>query len=161
FVVCGVVAPIAAPVPRIDSFIPVILAIIFVADLITAVLLFNEASVIASRALLVLANGYLFSALIVIPHALTFPCAFPPKGLLGVGVQSSGWLNVFWHFGFLVAIAGYACLKGGKRRHDAVLPSAFLWSVAIQMSLVCALAWSVTAGERFMPPLFLDDLSYV
>ena len=41
FVACGVVAPFAPPMPRIDGFIPVILAIVFVADLITAVLLFN------------------------------------------------------------------------------------------------------------------------
>lgn len=163
FVTCAVIAPIPATVPRIDGFIPFILAIIFVADLVTAVLLFNQSSVIASRALLVLANGYLFSALIVIPHALTFPGAFAPKGLFGAGVSSSGWLNVFWHFGFLVALAGYACLKGGERRNDAIMPSAlsaFCWSVAIQISLVCALTWAVTAGDGFMPHLFLDDLSY-
>jgi signal transduction histidine kinase len=163
FVACAFVAPFPASVPRIDSFVPVILAVIFVADLITAVLLLNQSSVIASRALLVLANGYLFSALIVIPHALTFPGAFVPKGLLGAGVSSSGWLNVFWHIGFLVAVAGYACLKGGERRNDAIMPSAlsaFCWSVAIQISLVCALTWAVTAGDRFMPRLFLDDFTY-
>jgi two-component sensor histidine kinase len=162
-VACVVVAPISAQVPRIDSFVPVILAIIFVADLITAVLLFSQSAVIASRAVLILANGYLFSALIVVPHALTFPGAFAPKGLLGAGFQSSGWLNVFWHLGFLAAVAGYACLKGGKHRSDAVptsaLPAVF-WSVAIQITLVCALTWAVTAGDRFMPRLFFDDLSY-
>jgi hypothetical protein len=43
FVACGVAAPFAAtPLPQIDSFIPVVLAMIFVADLITAVLLFNQ-----------------------------------------------------------------------------------------------------------------------
>ena len=36
-----------------------------------------------SRALLALASGYLFTALIVIPHVLTFPGAFSPTGLLG------------------------------------------------------------------------------
>jgi hypothetical protein len=36
---------------------------------------------------LVLASGYLFSALIVIPHALTFPGAFSPEGFLGAGLQ--------------------------------------------------------------------------
>jgi len=162
FVACGVVAPIVAPVPRIDGFIPVILTIVFIADLITAVLLFNQSSVAASRALLVLANGYLFSALIVVPHALTFPGAFAAKGLLGAGVQSSGWLNVFWHFGFLAAIAGYACLKDGKRRNDAIPSSAlfaFSCSAAIQFSFVCTLTWAVTAGDRFMPRIFLDDLT--
>jgi len=162
FVACGVVALFAPPVPRIDGFIPAILAIVFVADLITAVLLFNQSAVIVSLALLVLANGYLFSALIVIPHALTFPGAFAPKGLLGAGVQSSGWLNALWHFGFLVAVAGYAWLKDGARGNDAIRSSAltaFCWSVAIQISLVCALTWAVTAGDRFMPRMFLGDLS--
>ena len=32
--------------------------------------------------------------------------------------------------------------------------------MAIQLSLVCLLTWAVTAGDRFMPRLFLDDLSY-
>src|SRR5215475_10630631 len=61
FVACAVVAPFPAHVPRIDSFVPVILAVIFVADLITAVLLFSQSSIMASRAILILANGYLFS----------------------------------------------------------------------------------------------------
>jgi PAS domain S-box-containing protein len=162
FVVCAVVAPFPTVVPRIDSFVPVIAAIAFVADLITAVLLLNQSSIAASRALLVLANGYLFSALIIIPHALTFPGAFAPKGLLGAGVQSSGLLNVFWHLGFLVAVAGYAWLKGGERRDAAILPSvlsSFCWSATIQVSLVCALTWVVTAGDSVMPRFFLDDRS--
>jgi hypothetical protein len=80
----GAVAPFAnTPLPRIDSFIPTVLAIAFVTDLVTAVLLFGQSSVTGSRALVVLANGYLFSSLIVIPHALTFPGAFAPTGLLG------------------------------------------------------------------------------
>jgi hypothetical protein len=160
FVACAVVAPFALAVPRIDGFIPFILAIVFLADLITAVLLFNQS--LASRALLVLANGYLFSALIVIPHALTFPGAFAPQGLLGAGVQSSGWLNVLWHFGFLAAVAGYAWLKSEERGSDFVQHSAlnaFCWSATIQIGLVCALTWAVTAGDRFMPRLFFDDRS--
>lgn len=60
FVACLVISSCPASVPRIDSFIPVILAIVFVADLTTAVLLFSQSSVIESRRLLVLANGYLF-----------------------------------------------------------------------------------------------------
>lgn len=163
FVACAVAAPVSSQVPRIDSFVPVILSIIFVADLVTAVMLFGQSAIIASRAVLVLANGYLFSALIVIPQALTFPGAFAPEGLLGAGVQTSGWLNVFWHFGFLVAVAGYACLKDRKQTADIVANStlpAFLRSLAIQISLACALTWAVIAGDRFMPRLFLDDLTY-
>ena len=161
FVACAVIAPIPATVPRIDGFIPFILAIISVADLITAVLLFSQASFPASRALLVLANGYLFSAFIVIPHALTFPGAFTPKGLLGAGIDSSGWINAFWHFGFIVAVGGYAYLKERDRRDDAAIPtSAFYLSLAIQISLVCALTWAATAGENFLPRFFSDDRTY-
>src|SRR5215471_4205784 len=122
FVACGVAASFALPVPRIDGFIPAILAIVFVASLITAILLVNQAAMVASRALLVLANGYLFSALIVIPHALTFPGAFAPKGLLGAGVQSSGWLNVLWHFGFLVAVGGCSWTISATRRRRTPPP---------------------------------------
>lgn len=162
FVACVVVAPFTPSVPRIDGFIPTILAIVFLADLLTAILLFNQSALIASRALLALANGYLFSALIVIPHALTFPGAYAPKGLLGAGVQSSGWLNVLWHFGFLVAVAIYAWLKSEERESDSVQLStltAFCWSAAIQISVVCALTWGVTVGDKFMPHLFFDDRS--
>jgi two-component sensor histidine kinase len=40
--------------------------------------------------------------------------------------------NVFWHFGFLAAVAGYACLKDEEHRRDAV-PSAngYLFSALI------------------------------
>jgi two-component sensor histidine kinase len=162
-VACAVVAPFPVYLPRIDSFVPVLLAIIFVADFITAVLLFSQTTIVASRAILVLANGYLFSALIVIPHALTFPGSSGPKGFLGGGVQSSGWLNVFWHFGFLAAVASYAFLKNREHRSDAGATSAlpaFVWSLALQIGVVCILTRGVTAGDGFMPRLFLDDVTY-
>jgi membrane-associated sensor protein len=162
FVACLVISSFPASVPKIDSFIPTILAIVFVADLVTAVLLFNQSSLVASRALLILANGYLFSALIAIPQALTFPGAFAPGGLFGAGAQSSAWLNVFWNLGFIVAVAGYAWLKGEEHRSDAVPPStlsAFCWSTVIQIGLICVLTWAVTTGDRFMPRMFLDDLN--
>jgi two-component sensor histidine kinase len=161
FVACVVISSLPASVPRIDGFIPAILTIVFVADLITAVLLFNQSSLVESRALLALANGYLFSALIVIPHALTFPGAFAPKGLFGAGAQSSAWLNVFWNVGFIAAVAGYVRLKDEEHRNDAVTHStlsAFCWSAATQVGLVAVLTWVVTAGDRFMPRMFVDDL---
>src|SRR6516165_4378679 len=71
FVACGVVALFAPPMPRIDGFIPAILAIVFVADLPIGVLPFNQSAASASLARMVLANGYLSSDLIVIPHSLT------------------------------------------------------------------------------------------
>ena len=56
----AVVPNAATPLPRIDSFIPTIIAITFVTDLIAALLLFGQFSTTGSRALLVLASGYFF-----------------------------------------------------------------------------------------------------
>jgi len=82
----GAFAPFAdRPLPRFDAFVPFFEAIIFVTDFITSVLLFAHFSIYHSRALLALASGYLFTALIVIPHVLTFPGVFSPTGLLGAG----------------------------------------------------------------------------
>ena len=115
----GAVAPFASlPLPRFDSFIPAMAAIIFVTDLVTAVLLFGQFSATGSRALLVLASGYLFSSLIAIPFALTFPGAFAPTGLLGAGPQSAAWLSISIRFGFAVAIVGYALLTSGKHTKE-------------------------------------------
>src|SRR6266404_2774922 len=52
---------------RIDAFVPAYATAMFVTDSITAVLLFAQFSILRSRALLVIASGYLFTALVVIP----------------------------------------------------------------------------------------------
>src|SRR5215468_11046708 len=74
---------------RIDAFVPTYATALFVTDLITAVLLFAQFSIVRSRALAVLASGYLFAALIMIPWMLTFPGVFTPSGLLGAGLGST------------------------------------------------------------------------
>ena len=80
----AVLAPFAAkPLPRVNGFIPALDATIFVTDLITASLLFAHFSITRSRALLVLACGYLFTALIVVAHGLSFPVDFSPTENLG------------------------------------------------------------------------------
>jgi hypothetical protein len=38
-------------------------------------------------------------------HALSFPGLFSPRGLLGAGPQTTAWLYMFWHGGFLLAAA--------------------------------------------------------
>ena len=156
----GVFAPFAhRPLPRLDAFIPFFEGIIFVTDFITSVLLFAYFSIYHSRALLALASGYLFTSLIVIPHVLTFPGVFSPTGLLGAGLQSTGWLYIFWHIGFPAAVLVYAWLKDEKRAnshtHASALP-VFGWSAAIVFSLVCGLTLLATAGDEFLPRLFID-----
>jgi signal transduction histidine kinase len=156
----GAAAPFAdAPLSRIDAFIPAIEIAVIITDFITAALLFSQYRIYHSRGLLALASGYLFTALIIIPHVLTFPGAFSPTGLLGAGLQSTAWLYVFWHVGFPIALLIYACLRDEKPTEPSTeAPTAFAvrWSVVIVVSLVCGLTWLVTAGEGFLPPVFLD-----
>ena len=155
----AIVTYAATPLPRIDSFIPTVYAIIFVADLVTAVLLYAQFSATSSRPLLVLASGYLFSSLIVVGHALTFPGAFAPTGLLGAGPQSSAWLNVLWRLGLGASMAGYAVLKSGEQTRNSIESAprfAILSSVAIVVVVVCTLIYAVTAGHERLPPLLAD-----
>src|SRR5262252_9467277 len=96
---------------RIDAFVPAYGTAIFVNDLITAVLLFNQFAIVRSRGLLAIASGYLFAGLMVIPWLLTFPGVFTPGGLLGAGLQSTAWLSVLRYFGFPTFVIAYALLK--------------------------------------------------
>src|SRR5215469_11359860 len=96
---------------RIDSFVPTVEAIDFVADLATAILLFGQFAIIRSRALLVLASGYLYSALILTSHALSFPGAFAPNGLFQIGIEATPWLYTFWRFGFSATVLAYVWMR--------------------------------------------------
>ncbi len=80
---------------EIDAFVPSICAIILVGEMIVATLLFAQAAVFKSRALAVLASGYVLTALLLIPYALTFPGAFSPGGLLHPGLNTTAWLMIF------------------------------------------------------------------
>ena len=153
----------AKQVARIDSFIPTVEAIIVVTNLITAVLLFSQFSILGSRELLLLASGYLFSALIVIPHALSYPGAFAPKGVLGSGIQATPWLYAFWHFGFSAVVLGYACLIDTNSKKFSIDNSgmpAICLSAGIIVLLVCALTWGVAAKEEYWPRLLANEVDF-
>jgi signal transduction histidine kinase len=145
--------------PRVDAFIPAFETAIVFNDLVTAALLFAQFSIVCRWALLVLASGYLFTALIVIPHMLTFPGLFAPTGLLGAGLQSTVWLYLFWHVGSPLAVIVYALLKDASGTMPQRSPKAVICcSVAVVIAIVCGLTWIATAGDRLLPTLFLDNV---
>jgi signal transduction histidine kinase len=153
------IAPFAdTPLLRLDSFVPSIQIIVSIASIITAVLLFGQFWTIGSRGVLALAGGYLFVALIVVSHILTFPGAFSPTGLLGAGAQTAGWLYFFWHFSFPIAVISYVLLKESPARFSA--GSAIVWTVMVVVGLACLLTWIVTAKEQLLPVLFTDATSF-
>jgi signal transduction histidine kinase len=159
-VLLGIVAPFSSKqLPQINSFIPSFEAMVFTTDLVTSVLLYSQFSISRGPALLALASGYLFTAIIVIPHALTFPGAFSETGLLGAGLQSTGWLYWFWHLGFPLAVLAYGLLKNEsqpERERSLSRLSAISLSVVFVVALVCGLTLLATAGDSIMPPLNPD-----
>lgn len=100
------------PLPQVRAFIASYQSALAVNDLITAVLLFSQFAVLRSRALLLLASRYLFTAPIALVHALTFPGLFAPTGLLGAGPQTTAWLYMIGHGVFPLCVLGYALSKG-------------------------------------------------
>ena len=160
----ALVAPFArTQLAEINAFVPAFEGVIFVTDLVTSVLLFSQFAIYRLRALLVLACGYLFSALMIIPHALTFPGAFSPTGLLGAGLQTTASLYWFWHLLFPIALLGYGLMRDEKSDPGPAEPSLLavvVGSVALVLTLACGLTLLATAGNNYLPVLFADRVGF-
>lgn len=155
-VVFGAVAPFArTPLTPVAAFIPSYEAMLFFIDSITAALLFDQFARLESIGVLALACGYLFDALIIIPHALSFPGAFAPGGLPGATAQTTAWLYVFWHGGFPLFVIAYAVLRRIEEKAPpprlppaGVVIAAAVVAVAV---LVAGLTLLATLGSDLLP----------
>jgi len=140
---------------RVDAFIPVYETAVVIFDLITAILLFGQFA-LRSRAILVLASGYLITSTTALVHALSFPGLFSPQGLLGAGPQTTVWLYVFWHVGFAVFVLAYALMKDESAGHYAPYRSArvgIVSSVCLVLALTGLLTLLATVGQAVLPPV--------
>jgi signal transduction histidine kinase/DNA-binding response OmpR family regulator len=141
----------------VAAFIPAYEAALVVIDLIAAALLFGQTRILQSRALLVLGSGYLFTALMAIGHALTFPDLFAPGGLLAAGPQSTAWIYMFWHAGFPLFVLAYVWLSGRERIPGAQEGPALglhAFAVPALAALVAlALVALATAGHAQLPQI--------
>jgi signal transduction histidine kinase len=150
---------VTMPLPRSDAFIPAYEAALIVEDGITAALLYAQYAMLRAPSLLVAGTAYFFTALIVIPHMLTFPGLFATTGLLGAGVSSAAWLYVFWHIGFPLALLAYAFQPDDLARARASRGKA-RWAILIcaaaTIALVVALTWLAIAGESLLPRVMRD-----
>jgi signal transduction histidine kinase/CheY-like chemotaxis protein len=138
-----------APVP---AFIPIYETALCINDLLTAALLFGQFRMQRAPALLALAAGYLFTAALAAAHMASFPGLFAPGGLIGGGTQTTAWLYMIWHGGFLVAVIAYAGLArfGGESPRPGPAIAGVLFGVAIAVVAAVVLA---TVGEPLLPVL--------
>ncbi|HUA50892.1 MAG TPA: MASE4 domain-containing protein [Candidatus Sulfotelmatobacter sp.] len=155
----------AAPFARVPwrpvpAFIPIYQSALTVSDLVTAVLLYGQVSILRSRGLLILASGYLFTALMAVVHTLSFPGLFAPAGLLGADVQTTAWIYMFWHAGFPLAVIGHSLLGGrrGAAENFRMSPGfAIPGAVLAVLSLAGALTWLATAGDAVLPAIMVGN----
>ena len=148
------------PLTPVMAFIPIYQSGLAINDLITAVLLFGQFAFLRSRALLALAAGYLFTALMAIAHMLTFPGLFAPTGLLGAGPQSTAWLYMFWHTGFPVCVMAYALLE--RRRPETREPRGrssgpILSGIGAALVAVSGFTILATAGQLWLPKIMQSN----
>jgi PAS domain S-box-containing protein len=149
----------------ISALIPSHLTAVAIIDLLTAGLLLAQFNVTRSRALLVLGCGYLFTALVIIPFALSVPGLFSEAGILpGSGPQTTVWLYLFWHAGFPLVVIVFALVKDDDRaQREIEQPGnssgpAILCGVGIVMLAVVALVLLATIGSSLLPPMFQNQV---
>ena len=144
--------------PEVVAFVPVVNAVMLVGELIIATLLYSQASVFRSNALVLLASGYVFVALLLIPHASTFPGAFAQDGLLGADVNTTAWLAQFRRMAFPAAIILYVVFK----RRDVAKPQPVSRIANVYLAASSAVAVAIgatllaTLGHDLLPTLFID-----
>jgi len=147
----------------IHSFVAVYTTAMFVTDTLTAILLFAQFSILRSRAILVIASGYLFTALLIVPYLLAFPGVLAPDGLVG-GLQASAHLYLMWHCGFPLFVIGYALSKDehpGRRPVQSKVATSILRSVlatgvgAVVVAILCIKI------DAILPRIMADQSRFV
>jgi signal transduction histidine kinase/CheY-like chemotaxis protein len=147
-------APFAnVPLVRLRSFIPSYEAALAIIDVLTAILLFSQFSILRRRSLLVVACAYSLNGLLVTAHALSFPV--DGVGLFGDS-QTTAWLYVFWHGLFPLLIGVYAVLANSPG--DLLPPNASTGrTIGLALAVVAGIALVVVAvadaGARLLPVL--------
>ena len=155
-----VTAPFArVPLTNTEVLLPAYAAAVFVNEVITSALLLALFSVQRSRAVLVLSIGYLFSGLMVVPWALTFPGVFASLGLLDAGLQSTASIATLRRLGFPLFVLAYALLKDTNlsvRNSHGSERGMVLGSVAGVVTTACGLTWLIITRDDALPQFMSD-----
>jgi signal transduction histidine kinase len=159
----ALVVPFAnTPLPRFEAWLPFYSTTLLITDLITAALLFSQFSIVRQRAILVLAAGFLFSALLIIPYNLSFPGLHAAGGLIGGGLQTTVWLYVVWHVASPLSVIAYDLLKprGGLETQLRWSSRHVVVSTAVLVTFAAsAVVWFVTSQHDLLPQIYRDRSS--
>src|SRR6266567_1112555 len=143
--------------PRLNIYIPLVATVMFLNDVITASLLLVQFSIARSRTLLVLANGYLFTALVAAVYGLVWPGAFYPTVFFVAGPETPPWLYLVWHAGLPTSVIVYALSKSKEYETPPVTRDSVRTFIAASITcnilIVCGLTWFVTRFQDVLPTL--------
>src|SRR5215510_7628178 len=110
------------PGPEIPSIIAVFATTVFVTELCTSLLLFVYFRANPHWSLLILGSAFLYSALMVVPHLLTFPGAvLTSQALVGGSRQTTGYIFVLWVTGFALLTFVSVLFEARTSRHQYTL----------------------------------------
>jgi len=145
----------------VAAFIPIYVTAMIATDSVTAVLLFTQFAIVRLPAVLMIATGYAFTALVLIPYLLTFPGVSGPEGVIA-GPLSTAWFFILWRAGFPAFVLGYALLKDaevGQEHWRGAVGAKVVVSVAAAAALVVAAIVFDILVETYVPTAYLERLS--
>jgi signal transduction histidine kinase len=139
----------AVRLPQLYLFVPIVQTGIFIVDLVTAVLLYAQFSILRSRGLLVLASGCIFTAFIMVPHTAAVLRLFGDPRPTGAALDLPAWLYLFWHTGLPLAVMSYVFLNA-RPRAKPVPHERLRWAIVASATgsilAVCVLTWVTSSG---------------
>lgn len=146
------------PLENTEVFLPAYAAAILVNELFTAALLIALYVVQRSAAILVLAAGYLFTGLLVVPWAMSFPGVFDVLDV-DMGLQSTAMIAVMRRVVFPICVIAYVLLKdeGAAGRPEAgSVQLRIVVTILGVTAIVGVLTWLVVVGNDLLPT-FMED----
>jgi signal transduction histidine kinase len=158
--IMAVVVVAAMPVARYllsgtEALLPAYAAARLLVELITAALLIAHFATHPFPAILTLANGYLFSALLVVPWALTFPGVLDAFGFASTD-QSTAYIAAIRRIGFPLFVLAYLARRSMTPLPYGKAKPRIVANVLVMTVAIAALSWGIITSDDLLPPLMLD-----
>lgn len=155
-----VTAPFAqVPLENTEGLLLVYATAVFIVELITAALLLALVSVQRSLAVLALSIGYLFSGVMVLPWAVSFPGVPALVNLSETGLQTTAAIAMIRRLGFPLFVLAYALLKESgpnARPPKGWQQNIIFGSVTGVVVIACGLTWLVFTNDDTLPRFMQD-----
>jgi diguanylate cyclase (GGDEF)-like protein len=163
-------APFATtPLARFPAFTPAYEAWAVLCALITTLLLLGQVAIVKSNAILVLAMGYLLTALVTTLQFITYPGNFSPTGLFGAGPGTSDWLFVVRGAVLPSSVIAYALMGGAAstqvdRAEQEPRPRGQQTSAMVAAAALIVVGWGalplIVLAAQAMGPLISTASGY-